>query len=122
MQEIVKGTADDIKACANTCDTYTKKKLVVKILKGPVWEGKLVAFVGKFTKRRGEFEFALSIHTALGVDAANRAITAVDKTTQEMNAKMDMMMKMFQTFVGPEQKEMARLVFCSLHSVRAERS
>jgi hypothetical protein len=56
------------------------------------------------------------------VDAANRAITAVDKTTQEMNAKMDMMMKMFQTFVGPEQKEMARLVFCSLHSVRAERS
>ncbi|KAJ7368797.1 hypothetical protein DFH08DRAFT_33383 [Mycena albidolilacea] len=110
MQEIVKGTADDIKACANTCDTYTKKKLVVKILKGPVWEGKLVAFVGKFTKRRGEFEFALSIHTALGVDAANRAITAVDKTTQEMNAKMDMMMKMFQTFVSPEQKEMARLV------------
>jgi hypothetical protein len=122
MQEIVKGTADDIKACANTCDTYTKKKLVVKILKGPVWEGKLVAFVGKFTKRRGEFEFALSIHTALGVDAANRAITAVDKTTQEMNAKMDMMMKMFQTFVSPEQKEMARLVFCSLYSVRSERS
>jgi hypothetical protein len=44
------------------------------------------------------------------VDAANRALTVVDKTTQEMNAKMDMMMKMFQQFVAPEQKEMARWV------------
>ncbi|KAJ7901712.1 hypothetical protein B0H14DRAFT_1250148 [Mycena olivaceomarginata] len=110
MQEIVKGTADDIKACANACDTYTKKKLVVKILKGPVWEGKLVAFAGKFTKRRSEFEFALSIHTALGVDAANKTLSSVDKVTQEMNEKMDMMMKMFASFVAPEQKEMMRVV------------
>jgi hypothetical protein len=126
MQEIVKGTADDIKACANgrpfvqivysnllcvkACDTYSKKKLVVKVLKGPIWEGRLVKFVGAFTKRRGEFEFALSIHTALGVDAANRALSTVDKTTQEMNAKMDMMMKMFAQMVSPEQKEMARFV------------
>ncbi|KAJ7498476.1 hypothetical protein FB451DRAFT_1016491 [Mycena latifolia] len=110
MQEIIKGTAEDIKSCANACDTYTKKKLIVKVLKGPIWEGKLVKFVGIFTKRRGEFEFALTMHTALGVDAANKAISAVDKTTQEMNAKMDMMMKMFQQFVSPEQREMARLV------------
>ncbi|KAJ7739936.1 hypothetical protein B0H16DRAFT_1568368 [Mycena metata] len=110
MQEIVAGTAEDIKACANACDTYSKKKTVVKVLKGPIWEGKLVKFVGIFTKRRGDFEFAMSIHTALGVDAANRAISAVDKTTLEMNAKMDMMMKMFQQFVSPEQREMARIV------------
>jgi hypothetical protein len=82
-------------------------------LKGPIWEGKLVAFVGIFTKRRGEFEFALTMHTALGVDAANRAISTVDKTTQEMNAKMDMMMKMFQQFVSPEQREMTRCVSCA---------
>jgi hypothetical protein len=69
-----------------------------------------VKFVGIFDKRRGEFEFALSIHTALGVDAANRALSTVDKTTQEMSAKMDMMLKMFQTMVSPEQKEMARYV------------
>lgn len=73
----------------------------MKILKGPVWEQKLINFVGAFTKRRTEFEFALSIHTAVGVDMVN-------KTTQEMNEKMDMMMKMFQQFVSPEQKEMSR--------------
>ncbi|KAJ7777866.1 hypothetical protein DFH07DRAFT_796416 [Mycena maculata] len=110
MQEIVKATVADIKACANACDTYVKKKLVVKILKGPIWDGKLVAFVGAFTKHRSEFEFALAIHTSVGVDQANKTLDSVDQTTQEMNMKMDMMMKMFQQFVSPEQKEMARMI------------
>nr|GAT60452.1 predicted protein [Mycena chlorophos] len=110
MQELMSGTADDIKGCANACDTYTKKKLVVKILKSAVWEQQLAGFAGKFTKRRSEFEFALSIHTALGVDAANRTLSSVDKATQEMNQKMDLMMKMFQQMVDPQQKEMLRLV------------
>jgi hypothetical protein len=123
MQEIVKATADDIKACANvslyfrrwaSIDLYCRHATrtprrswlvrplfhifhsvpyspIVKILKGPVWEGKLAAFAATFTKRRSEFEFALSIHTALGVDAANQTLGSVDKTTQEMNQKMDMM-------------------------------
>ncbi|KAF7366517.1 hypothetical protein MSAN_00909000 [Mycena sanguinolenta] len=110
MQELAKGTANDIKACANACDTYCKKKLVVKVLKGPIWEGKLAKFAGTFTKRRADFEFALTIHTAVGVDTANRTINAVDKTTQEINDKMDMMLKLFSQFVTPEQKEMARLI------------
>ncbi|KAJ7507291.1 hypothetical protein B0H11DRAFT_197898 [Mycena galericulata] len=110
MQAIIKATADDIKACANACDTYVKKKLLVKVLKGPIWEGRLVKFVGAFTKHRSEFEFALSIHTAVGVDQANKTLGDVDKTTQEMNMKMEMMLKYFQQFVSPEQKEMARMV------------
>ncbi|KAF7292835.1 VPS13 domain-containing protein [Mycena indigotica] len=110
MQIIIENTAKDIKACANACDAYVKKKLVVKVLKGPIWEGKLAAFAGTFTKRRSEFEFAMSIHTALGVDAANRAISLVDETTQAMNQKMDLMMKMFSQMISPEQKEMSRLI------------
>ncbi|CAK5278372.1 unnamed protein product [Mycena citricolor] len=110
MQIIILATAEDIKACANACDTYCKKKLIVKVLKGPIWEGRLVAFVGAFTKRRTEFEFALSIHTALGFDAATRLIGTVDDTTQEINAKMDMMLKLFQKLVPPEQREMAQMV------------
>ncbi|KAJ7757039.1 hypothetical protein B0H16DRAFT_1885755 [Mycena metata] len=92
MQVIVVGTADDIKACFNACDTYSKKKLIA------------------FTKRRSEFEFAMAAHTAVGVDEANRALKTVDQTTQEMNAKMDMMLKLFQQFVTPEQKEMDRQI------------
>jgi hypothetical protein len=83
---------------------------LVKVLNGPIWEGRLLKFVGLFTKRRSQFEFALTIHTSLGVDAANKTLGDVDKTTQEVNAKMDMMMKMFQSFVLPEAKEISRFV------------
>ncbi|KAJ7461994.1 hypothetical protein FB451DRAFT_1267439 [Mycena latifolia] len=110
LEALIERTSDDIKACACACDVYSKKKLVVKVLKGPLWEGRLVKFCGLFTKRRAEFKFALSIHTALGVDAANKTLGDVDRTTQEMNAKMDMMMRMFHQFTSPEQKDMMKVV------------
>lgn len=56
LQVLCTATAENIKKCANTCDTYSKKKVVVKIFAGPIWEGKLVEFVGLFTKRRQEYE------------------------------------------------------------------
>ena len=52
----------------------------------------------------------MSIHTALGVDAANRGISAVDETTRAMNAKMDLMVKMFEKFVTPDQKSILAAV------------
>ncbi|KAF8581694.1 hypothetical protein K439DRAFT_202072 [Ramaria rubella] len=107
---LVNQTAQDIKDCANACDTYSKKKLLVKVLNGPVWEGRLVKFVGIFTQRRSEFQFALSIHTAQGIDSANKTISDVDQTTRDMNTKMDMMMKMFQRFVTADEKEMTKIV------------
>lgn len=82
----------------------------MKLLKGPIWEGKLVKFAGVFTQRRSEFEFAMSIHTAVGVDAANKTLASVDDTTRAMEQKMDLMMQMFQKIVSPEQKDMLVLV------------
>ncbi|KAJ7181616.1 hypothetical protein C8R43DRAFT_969666 [Mycena crocata] len=110
LETLIQRTSEDIRSCACACDTYSKKKLVVRVLKGPVWEGRLVRYCGLFTQRRAEFEFALSIHTALGVDAANKTLGDVDKTTTEMNQKMDMMMRMFHQFTSPEQKEMMKAV------------
>ncbi|KAJ7177914.1 hypothetical protein C8R46DRAFT_1212646 [Mycena filopes] len=110
IQELARFTADDIKSCGNCCDAWSKKRTLVKVIKGPFWEERLVKFVGIFTRRRSEFLFALSIHTALGVDAANRTLSTVDQTTQEMNEKMEMMLTMFRQFMTPEQKEMDLLV------------
>lgn len=52
----------------------------------------------------------MSIHTAVGVDAANRTLASVDDTTRAMEQKMDLMMQMFQKLVSPEQKDMLILV------------
>ncbi|KAJ7597218.1 hypothetical protein C8J56DRAFT_1021519 [Mycena floridula] len=110
MGELARLISEDIKQCANLCDTLSKKKLIVKVLKGPVWEGKLVAFVGLFTKRRSELEFAMAVHTAVGIDTANKTLGVVDKTVQDMNAKMDAMTKMFEKLLQPEHKAMAQRI------------
>nr|GAT44916.1 predicted protein [Mycena chlorophos] len=110
MQGVIMTAAEDIKACSNACDTYVKKKLIVKVLKGPIWESRLAAFTGTFTKRRSEFELAMAIHTSLGVDAANRAINSVDETTRAINAKIDAIMTLFAHMASPEQKDMSRLI------------
>lgn len=75
------------------------------MLKGPIWEPKLLAFVQTFTKRRGELEFSLTIHTAVGVDSANIKLDEVAERQQAMDAqlqaKMDLMLKMFVVTLSP---------------------
>ena len=56
--------AKDIKECANACDTYLKKSLMVRVLRSQVWEERLTGFYATFTQRRNDFELALAIHTA----------------------------------------------------------
>lgn len=103
MQELIKQTADDIKTCANACDTYAKKKLIVKVIKGSVWEGTLKGFIDLFASRRKAFTFALSIHVGVGVDDANRKL-------KEIDAKIDVVIEFFAKAVAPEQLELAALV------------
>lgn len=64
-----------------------RKKILVKFFVGSVWEGRLVEFVGVFADRRKEFEFALCIHTAVGVDAANLALNTLGEQNAEISQK-----------------------------------
>jgi hypothetical protein len=68
-------------------DCPIRKKILVKVFAGPIWEGKLMEFVATFTERRNQFEFALSIHTAVGIDEANIQLATVDERTAELNQK-----------------------------------
>lgn len=79
MQSLVSGAAQDIKDCANACDTWMKKRILLKVLVGPAWEGKLAAFSATFNSRRMEFEFALQIHTASAIDQVQAATTAMNE-------------------------------------------
>ena len=61
-----------------------RKKLLVKILTGPIWDEWLLKFVGNFMKRRKELKFTLTIHTTIGVDAANLKLDIVNERTVEI--------------------------------------
>lgn len=70
-------TAKEIKECANFCDTFLKKKLLVKVLKGPIWAEKLAGFVQVFADRKADFQFTLAMHTANDVTAVKRQNTEI---------------------------------------------
>ena len=87
LKSLVDLTADDIKECSNSCDTYIKKRLLAKVLLGSSWDAKFLEFVNLFTKRRREFEFELSIHTSRSVDEANAKLDTIWNKTHDLNEK-----------------------------------
>ncbi|KAI0360921.1 hypothetical protein OH77DRAFT_1418971 [Trametes cingulata] len=103
MQELVKRTADDIKDCANACDTYAKERLLVKVIKSSSWDDKLKSYMTLFADRRKAFTFALEMHVGRAVDDVNRAVASMD-------AKLDIVLGLFSSLVTPEQRELGELV------------
>jgi hypothetical protein len=87
LKSLVDRTADDIKLCSNSCDTYIKKRLLAKVLLGSSWDAKLLEFVKLFTKRRREFEFELSIHTSRSIDEVNAKLDTMWGKTHALNEK-----------------------------------
>lgn len=65
LELISKATANDIKEGANACETYLKKKLVVKFLKSPLWEKRFSDLFKKYSDRRKEFEFELTVRSGV---------------------------------------------------------
>ncbi|EGO19294.1 hypothetical protein SERLADRAFT_358650, partial [Serpula lacrymans var. lacrymans S7.9] len=109
MQELMKQVASDITDCGNVCDAYTKKNLVVKVFKGPIWEDRLAGFVDTFVERRKEIELALSIHTTLGVDNANQTLAGLTEGLRAVNAKLDMLL-LFRKLDSAQEKEISKIM------------
>ncbi|KAH9891323.1 hypothetical protein C8Q73DRAFT_747277 [Cubamyces lactineus] len=103
LEELAEKTAQDIKDCANVCDTFLKKRLIVKVLKGPVWADKLAGFVKTFTDRKADFQFALVMHSA-------NTVTDVKRQNQEIDAKIDVVIALFDRFLTSEERCLAEEV------------
>ena len=79
LQGVSKLAAQNIKECANLCDTYQKKTLLIKVLRSQVWETKLAGYISVFAQRRRDFELALAIHTANTVDSMSVSVDEMNK-------------------------------------------
>ncbi|KAI0644515.1 hypothetical protein C8Q79DRAFT_777424 [Trametes meyenii] len=103
LQTLIERTADDIKACANACDTYSKKKLLVKVIKSSSWDDKFKSFLTLFADRKKAFSFALDVHVGKAVDDANRKLDAVD-------VKLSAILECFSTLVSLDQQQLQNMV------------
>ena len=79
LKSLVGRTVDDIKACSNVCDAYTKTRLLARVLLSSVWDAKLLGFMEVFAMRRQEFKFELTMRTRRGVDKANVKLDVISK-------------------------------------------
>ncbi|RPD53442.1 hypothetical protein L226DRAFT_516920 [Lentinus tigrinus ALCF2SS1-7] len=103
LEDLVKDAAVDIKECANACDTYMRKRLLVKVIKGAIWDETLKGYVQTFADRKTAFVFALSIHTGMSIDQAN------DKLDELMN-RMDILLEFFQKTSSYEQRTLRNII------------
>ncbi|OSX66346.1 hypothetical protein POSPLADRAFT_1133525 [Postia placenta MAD-698-R-SB12] len=107
LQGLMKQTASDIRSCGNVCDAYSKMSLLAKVLKGPLWEGTFASFVSKFSQRRDDIEFALSIHIAGKVDGLH---DKVDDLAQIVERKTDMIMEFLKNYTPPEHMDVCKQI------------
>lgn len=82
----------------------------VKVLNGAVWQGRLAKFVGSFTQRRDDFQFALTVHSAIAINNANIKLDHVDERTRIIAEKMEMMLAKFQELTTPEERKLKKAI------------
>ncbi|KAF8512112.1 hypothetical protein JB92DRAFT_2930249 [Gautieria morchelliformis] len=106
MQKLVEDTAQKIDDCGEVCSAYAKESVIAKFFKSTVWVTQL-AGVGKvFDDRRTEFQFALTMHTAVGMDTANITLEYVKGTMTAMNERMEMMFNIIAHTLSREEQQL----------------
>ncbi|THH27686.1 hypothetical protein EUX98_g6507 [Antrodiella citrinella] len=76
LEPLCRQVAEDVKACANTCDAFLKQYLLPKVLKMEEWYDQLVSYVLIFARKRSELQLAVAIHTARTGDEVASALTS----------------------------------------------
>lgn len=119
--------AKDITACATTCDTFQKQKLIgtwhawscyllanprpcsVKVLKSFAWEKKLDGFASAFDSHKAALQRDLSMHASIRLEHVATTVSSVDGTVKSMSSKVDMVL-LFQQLRSPEERELEKFV------------
>ncbi|KAG6905126.1 hypothetical protein DXG01_004719, partial [Tephrocybe rancida] len=74
LERLMDDIANYIKESASLCDWYMKKSTMRKYLKSYIYEARLAECANGFVEFGTKLQQALSIHTTLGVDAANNKL------------------------------------------------
>ncbi|ESK90786.1 hypothetical protein Moror_4058 [Moniliophthora roreri MCA 2997] len=100
---------EDIKACGNFCDAYSKKGILARIIKSPLYEIRLAEFGDTFEERQRELQLALNIFTAQEARFTNEALSAMNDSLKSTHDKLDMLV-VFRSLQSPFEKEVWEFV------------
>ncbi|KAJ3573153.1 hypothetical protein NP233_g2617 [Leucocoprinus birnbaumii] len=105
MQPLMEQIAHDIKECGSACDVYLKKSFIAKTLKSKVYENRLAGYATKFMDYKEELDKALTVHIALGVDAANEKLDNQSTKLDDIQQKLDLLTNVFRKLDTPRERE-----------------
>ncbi|SJK96921.1 uncharacterized protein ARMOST_00170 [Armillaria ostoyae] len=97
MGSLMEAIAKDIRETGSACDHYLKKGFLAKTIKSKIYETRLAGYAAKFTQYREDIDFALQIHTALGVESANAKLDGQDQKLKSMDRKLDQTMEVMMS-------------------------
>lgn len=80
-----------------------------KTLKSKIYESRLAGYGDLFIKHREDLEFALSVHTSLGVDTANTKLDTQGDKLAAVDQKLDMLLLMRKLDTSRE-KDMLKFI------------
>ncbi|KAI0651487.1 hypothetical protein C8Q79DRAFT_922231 [Trametes meyenii] len=103
LRELAETTAEDIKQCANLCDIFLKSKLLLRVLKGPLWAERFASCMERFARRKEEYGLALAMHTA-------STVTKMAVDVDQINAKMDLMSELFTQWMSAGERKLSAQV------------
>ncbi len=78
---------------------------LAKTLKSKIYEGRLADYAAKFMGYRDDVDKALTVHIALGVDAANVKLDGQSSQLQSIETKLDMLQTVFRKLDTPRERE-----------------
>ncbi|KAJ6594849.1 hypothetical protein B0H19DRAFT_1096915 [Mycena capillaripes] len=107
MSGLMQSIAKDITACGSACDVYMKKSFLAKTIKSKIYESRLAGYVSMFANHKKEIGFALKVHTALGVDAANKKLDGQGEHLKLIEDKMEALFRKLDT---PREREVQRFI------------
>ncbi|KAF5348141.1 hypothetical protein D9756_010783 [Leucocoprinus leucothites] len=110
MQPLMEQIARDIKECGSACDVYLKKSFIAKTLKSKIYEGRLAGYASKFIDYRDQLDKALTVHIALGVDAANLKLDSQSSQLDSIEEKLDILTDVFRRLDTPREKEVMEFI------------
>ncbi|THV00763.1 hypothetical protein K435DRAFT_963848, partial [Dendrothele bispora CBS 962.96] len=107
LESLCEKIAEDIKSCGNLCDAYLKKRVIVRMLKSPIYEARFEECAQNFEERHKELLLALLMFTTKGVHSANASLLETKETLRSAQENINLIL-LFQILQTPlEQKIIA---------------
>ncbi|EKM49057.1 uncharacterized protein PHACADRAFT_188983, partial [Phanerochaete carnosa HHB-10118-sp] len=99
--------ADDIEKYSAICDTFSKKKTVVKLFRSLEWEGKLEGFIKIFEDHRRALRDDLAIFSSVGIHQVNETLATVSLHVERTDNKASTLL-LLQALRSPVDRELIR--------------